>query len=237
MAKRLTRKKLKQKDEFLTVAERIIAAGTGHKTFLIIIAISLIFIGIFSSIGFYYYKDYTKRGSIAYSHGLHLYDVATQTKNKNDINNALNAFEAFRNNFNFLNTSKIALFYIGNCEYLLNNYDKAISDYQEFISTWGSNNRYLISIAKNGIIQSYMAQHDCKDAMPIIQELINQEDNPLVELTYLHATDCLLQLNQPDKAVTLLQQGIKKYSINSAAYQQLTALMTYAESEINKDKK
>ncbi len=231
MAKRLTRKKLKQKDEFITTAEKIMYSVSKHKSSFIVAGIVLLFTLIFASIGFYYYKDYSKKGSIAYFEDLHLYEVALNSQNKNDITNALNAFESLKTNFRFLKISKLAMLYIGNCEYMLDNYDKAIETYKTFLSRWGNTNGYIASIAYNGEIQAYIGKNDCQSALVLINNALKRKENPFIQLTYVHAVDCYLKLNESDKAIELLKSGINKYSDNKELSEQLTNLIAYVKAK------
>jgi tetratricopeptide (TPR) repeat protein len=231
MAKRLTRKKLKQKDEFITTAEKLMNSATKHKSSFVIAGIVLLFTLIFASIGFYYYKDYSKRGSIAYFEDLHLYEVALNSHDKNDVTNALNAFESLKSNFKFLKISKLAMLYIGNCEYMLGNYDKAIETYKTFLSGWGDTNNYIASIAYNGEIQSYMGKNDYKSALVLINNVLKKKDDPFIQLTYIHAVDCYLELNESDKAIELLKIGIDNHSDNKELVTQLTNLIAYVKAK------
>ncbi len=231
MAKRLTRKKLKQKDEFITTAEKIINSATKYKSSFIVAGIVFLFTLIFASIGFYYYKDYSKKGSITYFQDLHLYEMATNSHDKKDITNALDAFESLKTEFKFLRISKLAMIYIGNCQYMLGDYDKAIETYKSFLVTWGDTDNYIASIAYNGEIESYIAKNDCKSALPIIDNLLKNKDNSFVQLTYLHAVDCYLKLDQPENATGLLKDGLNKYSNNSELSEQLTKLMAYVKAQ------
>ncbi|MGB9736299.1 MAG: tetratricopeptide repeat protein [bacterium] len=229
MAKRLTRKKLKQKDEFITTAEKLLNAARKRKSYLVIAGIVVFFLLIFGSIGFYYYKDYLRRGSIQYSQALQLYELASRTHDKNDITNALNAFETLITNFRFLNISKLAMLYAGSCEYMLGNYDKAIQDYRTFISKWGDKNVYILSIAYNGIIQADIAKNDCNSALNVITDLLKQKDNPFVELTYVHGVDCYIKMNNPEKAIEFLDTAIKNNSNNKDLVSQLTNILNYVK--------
>ncbi len=231
MAKRLTRKKLKQKDEFITTTEKLVNLAVKHKSYFFVIGITILFFAVFSSIGFYYYRDYSKKGSLAYFQDLHLYEIALKTGDKSDITNAMNAFDSFRNNFKFISISKLALIYLGNCEYMMGNYDKAIESYNTFISEWGSENDYIAAIAYNGIVQSYIAKKDYKSALGIIDKLLNYKDNSLKQLTYLHAIDCYMNMEQPDKALELLENGVKKYSNNSMLKDQLINFIAYVKAK------
>ncbi len=231
MAKRLTRKKLKQKDEFITIAEKLMNSATKHKSSFVIAGIVLLFTLIFASIGFYYYKDYSKRGSIAYFEDLHLYEVALNSHDKNDVTNALNAFESLKTNFKFLKISKLAMLYIGNCEYMLGNYDKAIETYKTFLSRWGDTSNYIASIAYNGEIQSYMGKNDYKSALVLINNVLKKKDDPFIQLTYIHAVDCYLKLNESDKAIELLKLGIDNHSDNKELVTQLTNLIAYVKAK------
>ncbi len=230
MAKRLTRKKLKQKDEFITTAERIIRTTSKYKSSFMVAGIVFLFTLIFASIGFYYYKNYSKKGSVAYFQDLHLYEVASNSHNPKDINNALTAFEALKTNFRFLKISKLAMLYIGNCQYMLGAYDKAIDSYKTFLDQWGGTNNYIASIASNGEIQSYIARNDCKSALGVIDELLKNKDNAFVGLTYLHAVDCYIQLNQQNKALDLLNSGIKNNNNNKELESQLINLIAYVKA-------
>jgi|YelNatPaOPRAMG01_1025707.scaffolds.fasta_scaffold19403_3 tetratricopeptide (TPR) repeat protein len=233
MAKRLTRKKLKQKDEFITTAERFLNAVSTHKTGFVVGAITLLFLLIFGSIGYYYYKDYSKRGSIAYSQALQLYDIALKTQDKKDITNAMNEFETVETNFKFLNISKFALLYVGSCEYLLGDYDKAIQTYKTFLSRWGKDNNYIASIAYNGEIESYIAKNDCNKALSLIDEIINLKDNPFLELTYVHAVYCYLTMHQPEKALVFLENEKKNNINNKDLVLKITNLIDYVKQSSN----
>ena len=230
MAKRLTRKKLKQKDEFITTAEKIINSMTKYRSSFIVAGIVLLFSLVFASVGFYYYKDYSKKGSIAYFQDLHLYEVAMNSHDKKDITNALNGFESLKTNFRFLSISKLAMLYIGNCEYMLGDYDKAVETYKTFLAAWGDTNNAIASIAYNGEIQSYIAKNDCKSALAITDKLLNAKDNAFIQLTYLHAVDCYLKLNQSKDAIGLLKSGINKNSNNKELVAQLTKLLDYVKT-------
>ena len=230
MAKRLTRKKLKQKDEFITTAEKIINSAAKYRSSFIVAGIVLLFSLIFASIGFYYYKDYSKKGSIAYFQDLHLYEVAMNSHDKTDITNALNGFESLKTNFRFLKISKLALLYIGNCEYMLGDYDKAAETYKTFLSAWGNTNNAIAAIAYNGEIQSDIAKNDCKSALAIANKLLNENDNAFVQLTYIHAVDCYLKLNQSKDAIELLNSGINKNNNNKELVAQLTKLLDYVKA-------
>jgi tetratricopeptide (TPR) repeat protein len=230
MAKRLTRKKLKQKDEFVTTAERIIQSAKKYRSSFIVAGIVFLFTLIFASIGFYYYKNYSKKGSIAYFQDLHYYEVASNSRDPKDITAALNAFESLKTNFRFLEISKLALLYIGNCQYMLGNYDKAIGSYKDFLGKWGDTNNYIASIAFNGEVQSYIAKNDCTSALGIINNLIKNKENAFIGLTYLHAVDCYLKLNQQNKAMELLNEGIKNNSNNNELETQLINLIAYIKA-------
>ena len=230
MAKRLTRKKLKQKDEFITTAEKIINSVTKYRSSFIVAGIVLLFSLVFASVGFYYYRDYSKKGSIAYFQDLHLYEVAMNSHDKKDITNALNGFESLKTNFRFLRISKLALLYIGNCEYMLGNYDKAIDTYKTFLAAWGDTNNAIASIAYNGEIQSYMAKNDCKSALAITDKLINEKNNAFMQLSYIHAVDCYLKLNQSKDAIELLNNGIKNNNNDKELTAQLTKLLDYVKT-------
>ncbi len=230
MSKRLTRKKLKQKDEFLTTLEKVLKVAALNRSYLIVAGIILLFTAIFASVGFYYYKDYSKKGSLEYFRDLQLYEVAQKTQDKKDIMTALHAFEAFKTRFNLLSISRLASLYMGNCEYMLGDYDKAIIDYKTLVSDLGGKQGYLSAIANNGIVQADIAKNDCKTAIPLIRTLLNDRNNAFLLLTYVHAVDCYLQMKQPGSAIDLLKEGLKKYKDNKVIEPQLTDLITYVKA-------
>lgn len=230
MTKRLTRKKLKQKDEFITTAERFINLAKKNRSVLVVAGIIILFTAIFGSIGFYYSKNYTKKGSVAYFDNLHLYNIALKSHNKADIKKAISAFKLYKENYKSLSISKLSLLYIANSEYMLGNYDKAIKTYNDFISDWDKKNGYITAIAYNGIVQAYIAKRDCKTALLKIDKLLNTNYNLLKQLSYLHAVNCYLTLNQPNKAIELLKAGIKKYNYDNMLRGQLINLLAYAKA-------
>lgn len=227
MAKRLTRKKLKQKDEFITTAEKLLNVVRNKKSYFIISVIVILFLLIFSSIGFYYYKDYSRRGSIAYTQALQLYEIASRTHDKKDISDALKAFENFKTSFKFLNLSKIALLYIGGCQYMLGDYDNAIQSYKTFISTWVGKSDYISAIAYNGLIETYIAKDDCNTALRTIDDMINKKDNPYLSLNYVQAVDCYIKMGQAEKAEAFIDTTIKNNINNKDLTTQLTNLLDY----------
>ena len=231
MAKRLTRKKLKQKDEFITFTEKLVNSAAQYRSYFIMAGIVLVFTIIFGGVGLYYYKDYSNKGSFTYFEALHLYDMALKTQDKKDINNALDTFESIRTGFTHLEISRLAVLYIGNCQYMLGNYNDAIGSYREFLSAWGDKKPAIAAIAYNGEIQSYIAENDCKSALGIINSMLASNDNPMKQLTYIHAVTCYLTLNQPDKAVELLKEGLIKYNNNSDIKEQLTNLLSYVNGK------
>ncbi|MCL4557836.1 MAG: tetratricopeptide repeat protein [Deltaproteobacteria bacterium] len=230
MSKRLTRKKLKQKDEFLTTLEKLLKVASTNRSYLVVAGIVLLFSAIFLSIGFYYYKDYSKKGSVEYFRDLQLYEIAQRTNKKEDITNALNAFTSFKDKYKLLKISKLAFLYMGNCEYMLGDYDTAITDYKTLVSDLGEKQGYISAIADNGIVQAYIAKKDCTSAMPLIDTLLNHYNNVFMRLTYVHAVDCYLESKQPEKAVELLDKGLKRYKDNKDMEQQLANLMAYVKA-------
>ncbi len=230
MTKRLTRKKLKQKDEFVTTAERLINLAERNRSVLVVAGIIVLFTAIFGSIGFYYYRNYAKKSSVVYFDNLHLYNIASKSQNKADIKKAISAFKLYKKNYKSLNISKLSLLYIANSEYMLGDYDEAIKTYNDFISDWDRKNGYITAIADNGIVQAYIAKHDCKTALLKIDKLLNTNYNLLKQLSYLHAVNCYLTLNQPDKAIELLKTGIKKYNYDNMLRGQLINLLAYTKA-------
>ncbi|MFH2012837.1 MAG: tetratricopeptide repeat protein [Pseudomonadota bacterium] len=218
MAKKIKipKKKIsKEADEFISTTSKIIAYAVENKNRLLVGTAALLVI-ILLFIGWKLYSNKTENEAsdlyykaVKYYHSRDKTDK-TAKDDKERYNLSLNKLKNVIDKYPRTNAASMALFYSGHIYYQLDQFDKSIKSYQDFLKKTSSDNP-LNAFANNGIGYAYEAKEDYKNALIYYRKLLDGDDNPIAELAYYNVGRCYEELGENDKAIEAYQKLATTY--------------------------
>lgn len=209
------KKILKESDEFVsTTSKALNYAFENKKKFLILTVAVLVFALLFVGWRFYVKKT-EKEASILYYKAIQYYhsDNKSESSVKDDkerYNLALKKFKDVIERYPRTSVASMAFLYSGHIYYKLDEFDKSIKSYQNFLKKIPSDNPLNV-FAYDGLGYAFEAKGDYKNALIYFRKLIDGKEKPLSKLGYFNVGRCYEELGEKGKAIETYQRLITAY--------------------------
>jgi len=201
--KKITKKKLREPDEFISFTEKTYLFITHH---LKVIAIGGIVVLIILSSVFLYQKWEKKNEEEAYrkfSLAVEIYQMISSPYREgslSDYKNVLEKFNEILTKFPRTSSGKFSLLYKGNIQLRLGEFEEATKSYQTFLQKGGKEKLYR-TFAMEGLGYSYEGKKDYEKALQAYQKLLEEGENFQLANAYLDIGRCYEKLGKNKEAL------------------------------------
>jgi tetratricopeptide (TPR) repeat protein len=198
---RITKKKLKRPDEFITWGSRAMAYALSHITYIllgVLLAVAIV-------VAFFLWRQHQAAGEeMAFTllgKGIALYEQEGTREQ------GLPVFSELIKDYPRTKPGKVALLYRGRGYMLQQDYDHAIADFDLFLKR--SSEPFLRAIALNALGNSYWAKGEYQQAIDCFQRIIASGDEWLKPYVLLQMGMCWEKLGEKKKAIDAYQESFK----------------------------
>jgi tetratricopeptide (TPR) repeat protein len=213
---KISKKKIsKESDEFISTTSKVLNyAFENKKKFLVVTVAVLVLALLFTGWRFYIQKT-EKDASALYYKAIRYYhgDNKTESSAKDDKerdNLALNKFKDIIDKYPRTSVARMAFLYSGHIYYKLDEFDKSIKSYQNFLKKIPSDNPLNV-FAYDGLGYAFEAKGDYKNALIYFRKLIDGDEKPLSKPGYFNVGRCYEELGEKDKAIETYQRLASTY--------------------------
>jgi tetratricopeptide (TPR) repeat protein len=215
LKKKLSSKELADsKDEFVTFTEKSLRFIKAHRTAFAlsggVVVIAFVSFLVVRS----YLKTREEDAALEFGKAYSYYQVKVHQRAESGDTpltvvyaNALQQFEGVINKYENTKAGKMAMLYAAECAYWGQQYDKAISYYQEFLTRLKDDDSFK-QLAWSGLGYSYEAKGDCNRALEYFQKIVDANGIEKV-YAYYNMNQCYEKLKDNQKAQQM-QERIKK---------------------------
>jgi tetratricopeptide (TPR) repeat protein len=233
--KKLSRKEIKQPDEFITVTHQVIDFIMQYKVALAVTAGLIVVLIVIVTTVASYTKNTEKQAQNAIYAAMKDYyaevkdpkaeadkeasadkavkansDAVTYATASEKWQAAAKKLEDFHSRFPSSNTGKLSMLYIGNSYYELADYAKAIEWYEKFIQAVPSTHEFVL-LAYNSLGYSYEQKGEYQKAIDAYKKIVDQSKMLMDEQAYLNMGRCYEQLKAYDKAIEMYENIKNKF--------------------------
>ena len=227
MAKKakITRKEIKQPDQFITTSARIIEYVTEYRNQIIAgVAFVVAFVCIFA--GWRYYERYSENKAVAFvGEGLVLFHEAEAEDKGGELSAELETkYRAAADNlqkaafdYSRTNASRRANLYLGQIHFRIGAYDEAIERFQAIVDRKrGEGDQSAIALDGIGYCHELKGEHAL--AADAFRRIIHMESSHLKEAAYLNAARNFRLMGDKKRAIDLYESMLEHFdgSPNSA---------------------
>jgi len=198
---RITKKKLKKSDEFITWGSRAMAYALAHITYILL---GLLLVAAIVVAFFLWRQHQTASEEMAFTllgKGIALYEQ------EGTRDQGLPVFSELIKEYPRTKPGKVALLYRGRGYMLQQDYDHAIADFDLFLKR--SSEPFLRAIALNALGNSYWAKGEYQRAIDCFQRVIASGDEWLKPYVLLQIGMCWEKLGDKKKAIDAYQESFK----------------------------
>lgn len=201
--KRISKKKLKEPDEFITFTEKTIFFITHHQKKL---AVGGIIVLIILLSAFFFQRWEKKNEEEAYqkfSLAMQIYQLvnsSNQEKTLSEYKNVLEKFDEVTNNFPRTSSGKFSYLYKGNIHLQLAEFEEAIKAYQAFLKKAGKEKFYRV-FAMEGLGYAYEGKKDYEKAINSYQKILEANESFQLANAYLSIGRCYEKLGKNKEAL------------------------------------
>ncbi len=202
---KISRKKIKEPDEFVSTSSLIIDYVRKNYRNIIPVAVVALVIAIVAFGWFYYSKGREIEASSLLYQAKQIYNSSQNIKNnyqsiEEKYRLSLGKFEDIKNRYSGTSSAANSSFYIGDCYYHLREYDKAIDYYKQFLNISGKSN-YLRYFAFEGLGYCYEEKRDYEKALGYFKSSMEEGDIDFKKLAFIAMARCYESLNDRAKAL------------------------------------
>lgn len=198
--RRITKKQLREPDEFVTVGAKAMKYAMAHLTY---IGLGVLLLAAIIVALVFWRQHQAASEDMAFTllgRGIALY----QQEEKRE--EALPVFTELINDYPRTTAGKVALLYRGRSSMLQQDYDQAITDFTLFLKR--SSKPFLRVIAFNALGNSYSAKGEYQQAIDNFQQVIASGDEWLKPYVLLQMGMCWEKLGETKKAVEAYQESL-----------------------------
>jgi tetratricopeptide (TPR) repeat protein len=199
--RRITKKQLREPDEFITVGAKAMKYTMAHLTYIGLGVLLLAAIIVALVLWRQHQAASEDMAFTLLGRGIALY----QQEEKRE--EALPLFTELINDYPGTTAGKVALLYRGRSYMLQQDYDQAIEDFTLFLKR--SSQPFLRVIALNALGNSYSAKGEYQQAIDNFQRVIASGDEWLKPYVLLQMGMCWEKLGEKKKAVEAYQESLK----------------------------
>ena len=198
--RRITKKQLREPDEFITVGAKAMQYATTHLTYIGLGVLLLAAIIVALVLWRQHHAASEDMAFTLLGRGITLYQQEEKRKE------ALPVFTELINDYPRTTAGKVALLYRGRSSMLQGDYDQAIADFTLFLKR--SSQPFLRVIALNALGNSYSATGEYQQAIDNFQKVIDSGDEWLKPYALLQMGMCWEKLGDKTKAAQAYQESL-----------------------------
>jgi tetratricopeptide (TPR) repeat protein len=201
--KKITKKKLKEPDEFITLSQRAFLFISGHLKK--VVAGGIVFLVILLLIIFFrmWEKQKEEEAYRDFSLAVEIYQRAGSPSRERlplENKNALVKFDEVITKFPRTSSGKLSLLYKGNVYLRLGEFEEAIKAYQTFLEKAGKERLYRL-FAMEGLGFAYQGKRDYENALRTYQRILEMGDSAQMADAYLNMGLCYEKLAKNKEAL------------------------------------
>ena len=209
--KKVTRKQLKQPDEFITVTEHAILFLRNHGKKIMTAGVVLLVLVV----SFVIYRMWAERREVEAHRRLNLaleaYQLASSPYREgtpSEERKLLETFDEIGKAYPHTSSGKIASLYKGNIHLKLGAYDPAVQAYEAFLSAEREEKLYRL-LALNGLGDAYEGKKEYEKAIATFQRILSQGESFQSSEATLKIARCYEKLGRKKEAVENYQAFLK----------------------------
>lgn len=201
--KRITKKKLKEPDEFINTTEKAYLFVTHHLKKLVMggMACFIILLAIFLFLRMEKGKD--EEAYRKFSLAMEFYQRASSPYREaapSEYKSILEKFDEVITKFPRTPSGKFAFLYKGNIHLRLSEFEEAIKAYQSFLDKAGKEKLYRL-FAMEGLGYAYEGKKDDEKALQSYQKMLEMGESPRMGEAYLNLGRCYEKLGKNKEAL------------------------------------
>jgi len=210
--KRISKKKLKEPDEFISVTEKTYLFITHHFKTIVIggIVIFVILVSIF------FYQIWEKRNEEEayrkFNLAVEIYQMVSspyREGSQSEYKNVLDKFDEVVTKLPRTSSGKLALLYKGNILLRLGEFEEAIKSYQSFLQKSGKEKLYRL-FAIEGLGYAYEGKRDYEKAIQAYQKILEEGGSSQLSNVYLNMGRCYEKLGKNKEALENYKAFLKE---------------------------
>jgi len=164
MVKKITRKELKEPDQFQEFSARVLQYVDTHIKKLYIAA-GIVVAAIILAVGLYFYSSHCEENALAmYAQAYGTYQTIDDNKKNESYVKAISLYEELIGKYPRTGAAMVALFNLGNLYFNLGDIDKSIDSYTLFLEK-ASEDNILAPLAYYGLGYCYETKKNYNDAL------------------------------------------------------------------------
>lgn len=209
--KKITKKKLKEPDEFISVSEKAFLFMTHHVKS--IVAGGIVVLIVLASI--FIYQRWERRNeeeaAKKFSQAVEMYEAVSSPNREatpSEYKNVLGKFDEVIIGFPRTLSGKTSFLYKGNIQLRLGEFEEAIKSYQNVLEKAGKRKVYRL-FAMEGLGYAYEGKKDYEKALQAYQEMIGEGDHFQLANAYLNTGRCYEKLGKKKEALEHYKSFLK----------------------------
>ena len=233
MVKRFVHKDLREPDKFQTYTAGIIYYFMRNRK-PIAVVLAVICIGALASGGLYYYNLRTEKAAQSmYSMALGSYGVLMHGAQKDRYATAIELYTEVIKKYPDTKAAHLASYNLGNIHFILNDTDKSIEAYREFLK-YTSRDNVLTALAYNGLGYCYESIKDYPNALDSFNKSIEYESGTTyLSLSYSNVARIYEQMNDYKQAQEYYKRALDHAtdSLTESLIRRKVSLIAYKSDE------
>jgi tetratricopeptide (TPR) repeat protein len=210
MAKKIVKKDLKEKDQFLTFSTKAIQYASTNKRKIYIFSGIFVFILLMSAGGYFYKQSYEKKAQEMYSIAYNSYQTANDKADKEMYTKAVDLYHELIKKYPRSRAASVSYYNMGNLYFKLGEIDKSIDAYNEFLQT-SSKDNVLTMFAYYGLGYCYEAQKKYDNALKSFGNIGSHNKGTFyLAMNYNNMARVFEEMNQYDKAQEYYEKALKQ---------------------------
>ena len=221
---RITRKEIKQPDQFISTSVRIIEFANAHRQ-QIFTGVGALAVLLFIIFGWRYYSGSIEKKALdLVGEGLVLFhDAQSEDKGgavdeelEKRYRGAVEKFQQAASTYARTRASSQANLYLGQIRFRLGQLDEAIGNFETVLDQVGKK-ADLSAIAFDGLGYCYEKKGEHQKAAEAFREIVHMESSHLKENAYLNAARNYRILGEKDRAIDLYESMLEQFRGSSNA--------------------
>jgi tetratricopeptide (TPR) repeat protein len=209
--KKITKKKLKEPDEFITFTERSFLFIKAHLRK--IAAAGIVLLVILLSVALFLMWEKRKEAEASQKFGLatEIYQRVTSPSSEasaTDYKSALEKFDEIVKSFPKTSAGRFSLLYEGNIHLRLGEYEEAVKAYSAFVEG-GSKEKLYRYFAMEGLGHAYEGKKEYEKALQAYQKVLEMGDGFQIADAYLNMGICYEKLGKAKEALENYKSFLK----------------------------
>jgi tetratricopeptide (TPR) repeat protein len=213
--RRISKRKLKEPDEFISTAARIIS-WTRENLRLILTGIIIVALVAFSMV---FWRIRTKKREVEAFNSFHRASeilMSAEDPSTRGYQEAMDEFKRIRKEYPHTDAGQLAQLQLGQGFLEQKQYDRAVETYRKFLDSNPKERLYRLFALQN-LGYAYEGQGDYQNALDSFQELIDMGESFLQPWGYLYIGRCYEKLGKSEEALRNYRRFLEKFPDSAMA--------------------